>query len=204
MPKKHILPADPEFTTADTAVMMFATQYPNYEFILELNDAYGMQLSRVDNITVDESSHPCYCYSDELARLDFVIIYQPEGEGKCPCFTYYDKMLLVRGRDRMEFLQQMYHDLHISSHTASQTGLSQYPCRERLHRLTDNVFDLDYFDLGGGASSLRSVEDRTSTKATTLLRQLKTFLNVAFKGLPLVISADIYDDDDDDARLGLK
>lgn len=110
MNSDHIL-ENPSFSFHDTAIVMLRTQYMSFELAMALNGAYGLRLSRDEEIDLGGTPHPCLYYYDRCRWLTYVVIARP-AQGADPIFNSYDKMLLIRGRDAWKAQQQIYDDVY--------------------------------------------------------------------------------------------
>ena len=66
--KKKQLPKlpDPVFSFQDTAIVMMRTQDLAYQTAILLNEAYRLQLSRINDIYIGNTPHPCFFYHDKI------------------------------------------------------------------------------------------------------------------------------------------
>ena len=186
--KKRGMPFLPDaiFTFDDTAAVMFRTSYLNHEFVSALNAAYKLRMSRVGDIELEEGDHPCYSYYDELSRLAYVVVGRPSGVDGTGCFDYYDKLLLVRGRDAWDFQQRLYEDLLGSRPEPAINEPLERQHWEMLNQLNEGVFGLDTFGFGrrGTSTSLYGGPAERMPRATAAyLKRLQSFLTVLFDTL---------------------
>ena len=91
---------------------------------MALNQAYQLHLLRIDDCPVADTNYPCFIYHDRNTLLSFVMLDRPMQLIDDPVFRHYDKMLIVRGRDARQFLQQLYDD--------TSTRLPEPPADEPL------------------------------------------------------------------------
>ena len=112
MPTKKTLLPDPIFTLRNTAVTMMRTQYLSFELAMAFNNAYGLKLTRLDDIIINSLPHPCFIYYDEHTWLTYVVLAKPTHPDADTSFDNYDKMLLIRGRDAKAMQQRIYDDIH--------------------------------------------------------------------------------------------
>lgn len=177
---------DAIFTFNDTAAVMFRTTYLNHEFVSALNAAYRLRLSRVADIELKGGDHPCYSYYDEHARLAYVVIGRPVSEDNTGCFGYYDKLLLVRGRDAWDFQQRIYSDLTEPRPEPSTDEPLDRQHWEMLNQLNEGAFVLDTFCFGqqGAVTSMYSgpIEDMPH-KTAVFIKNLQSFLTSLFDNL---------------------
>ena len=209
MKKKRppILPA-PVFTFDDTAIVMMRTRDLAFRLAILLNEAYNLQLARIDDIYIDDLPYPCFFFNDEEAWLVYILIAQPLTDNPRPAFDNYDKMLLIRGRDSWDFQQQLYDDIH-SRRYGLALGNAAEPATDDLlahsqwencNRLSEGIQTIDIFGFGTRRetiSTLRLTDDAptlfpveasaTKTSENRAIanyhKQLQTFLTQTFDAL---------------------
>ena len=151
MKKKQVpkLP-DPVFTFDDTAIVMLQTRGPAYQLAIQLNEAYNLQLARIDDIEIDYTPFPCFFFHDEPAWLAYILIART---GDIPAFADYDKIPLIRGRDAWRFQQTIYDDIHSRRYGMAlgpatepdASDLLEHYHWEQLNQLSDTIHDIDIF-----------------------------------------------------------
>ena len=207
--KKMQLPKlpDPAFSFDDTAIVMMRTQDFAYQTALLLNEAYRLQLSRIRDIYIGNTPHPCFFYHDEPAWLVYILIACPQNVIPDPAFVDYNQMLLIRGRDSWNFQQKLYNDIHIRHYGIAlgpaaepdSTDLLEHLYWERYNRLAEAITDIDIFGFGrrNTLSTLRLAEtqptlfpvEATAAKASenraiaSYHKTLQNFLNQTFEAL---------------------
>ena len=198
---------DPVFTFDDTAIVMMRTQDYAYQTAILLNEAYRLRLSRINDIYIGDTPHPCFFYHDEPAWLVYILIAHPQNAIPDPAFAEYSQMLLVRGRDAWRFQQKLYDDVHsrhygIAIGPAAEpdpTNLIDHLYWERHNRLAEAIPTIDIFGfshrgtistlrLSGSTPTLFPVEastvNATENRAISgYHKQLQTFLNQTFEAL---------------------
>lgn len=203
MKKSPLIIPDPVFTYDDTAILLFRTHCMHYELAIALNEAYGLSLSRTDDIPLHEVNYPCFVYYDNPSHMAYVMIDSlVEGQAD-KVFKFYDKLLLVRGIDAWDIQQQFYNDLTSPSAPLSRPngGAPSYESpakvqhRRMLDRLSGLVFEPATFcfsDSRGIATSLYGGPVEAMPRATqAYMKSLRRFLDIAFDGLQW----HLYDDD---------
>lgn len=189
MPRKkptQFLP-DATFTFEDTAVLMFRTSYINYQFVMGLNKAYQLQLSRVDDLDLNGVPYPCFSWGDEYGHLAYVVIERSATNPTDRIFDFYDKMLLVRGFRSWEIQDNIFRDIN--------EGMAEPPSSELLeHRrwvlansFKQGIFGVDTFGFSrrkGNSTSLYSGPAESMPKPTaTYLNRLHKYLETTFDTL---------------------
>lgn len=197
MPRKkptQFLP-DATFTFEDTAVLMFRTSYLNYQFVMGLNKAYGLELSRVNDMELNETAYPCYSFNDDYGHLAYVMIERSGAGVSDRIFDYYDKMLLVRGFCCWEIQKRVYSDI--------VEGVPEPPASDLLeHRrwllsngFRQGIFGVDTFGFSrrrGNTTSLYTGPAETMPKPTaTYLNRLHKFLEATFDTLQWHLCEDL-------------
>ena len=202
-----ILP-DPVFKLDDTAIVMLRTQDHAFQLALMLNEAYQLQLSRIDDIYIGDQLFPCFFYHDQPAWLVYILIARPPQTIVDPAFADYDKMLLIRGRDSWRFQQKFYDDIHsrqygIALGSATEpdaSDLLEHSQWEQCNRLAESIQSIDIFGFSprrDTVSTLRltnteptlfpveaSVAKASENRAiANYHKQLQTFLEQTFKSL---------------------
>ena len=198
---------DPAFTFDDTAIVMMRTQDYAYQTAILLNEACRLQLSRIRDIYIGDTPHPCFFYHDEPAWLVYILIARPQNSIPDPAFAEYSQMLLIRGRDSWSFQQKLYDDIHsrhygIAIGSAAEpdpTDLLEHLYWECYNRLAEAITDIDIFGFGrrNSLSTLRladtqptlfpveaSVAKASENRAiASYHRTLQDFLNQTFEAL---------------------
>jgi len=182
-PSHHLI--DPTFTFDDTAVLMFRTNYRNYQFIMELNKAYQLELARIEDIDIDGTLYPCFSYYDEYSRLAYVMIERSMTDASDHVFEYYDKMLLVRGRDSWVFQKQIYTNAVENLPEPEPADLLDHRRWVLANQFKEGIFGVDTFSFSsrkGLATSLCPGPADTMPKATvTYMNRLRKFLDATFE-----------------------
>lgn len=178
---------DATFTFEDTAAVMLRTSFQNHQFVAAFNAAYRLRLSRVDDLRLENGDHPCYSHYDDLARLAYVVVARPAVATGPDSFDYYDKLLLIRGRDAWDFQQRFYADL---TEPRPAPPLDEPLARqhwELLNQLNEGVFGLDTFGFStrqGIATTLHIGPVEVMPRSTTAyLKRLQAFLSTLFETL---------------------
>lgn len=184
--KRPFLP-DASFKFAETAILMFRTNMLNYEFVSALNQAYDLQLSRVDDIPIESAYYPCFSQYDPAARLAYVMIERSTQKTCHACFEYYDKLLLVHGRDAFDFQQRLYSDLTSTRPEPKAHQILEHLHWQDLNDLSDGIFASDFFHFDEQqclATSMYTGAPEDMPKNTqTFLNKLKKFISSTFESL---------------------
>lgn len=210
--KRPLQLLDPVFTFDDTAIAMMRTHDYAYQTAILLNEAYRLQLTRIKDIYIGDTPHPCFFYHDEPAWLVYILIARPQNAIADPAFAEYSRMLLIRGRDSWDFQQRLYDDIHsrhygIALGPAAEpdpTDLLEHLYWERFNRLAQAVTDIDIYGFGRRApvSTLRLANseptlfpvEATTAKASenraiaSYHKTLQNYLNQTFEALHIHLS----------------
>lgn len=184
--KRPFLP-DASFRFDETSILMFRTNMLNYEFVAALNQACELQLARVDDIPIESACYPCFSQYDSAARLAFVAIERSKQETCNPCMGYYDKMLLVNGRDAFEFQQRLYGSLAGDRPEPPAQNILEHMQWQNMNDLGDGIFAVDTFcfdERRGVSTSMYPGAPEAMPKNTqTYLAKLKKFISSTFENL---------------------
>jgi len=183
---KLFLP-DATFTFEDTAVLLFRTSYMNYQFIMEINKAYGLEMARVDDIELDGVLYPCFSYNNEYARMAYVMIEKSASGPSNRIFDYYAKMLLMRGPQAWTFQQQVYDNMTEGLPEPDSSDLLEHRRWLLANSFKQGIFVVDTFGFRrrqGDTTSLYTGPAEAMPKATaTFLNRLRKFLDGTFETL---------------------
>jgi hypothetical protein len=209
MKKKRptILP-DPVFTFNDTTIVMLRTRDYAFQLAIFLNEAYLLQLARIDDLYLNDTPYPCFFFHDEAAWLVYILIARPFQTIADPAFGDYDKMLLIRGRDSRRFPKMLYDQMRNRRYgnaigpaaEPDPTDLVAHRQWEICNQLSESIQQLDMFDFKNPlqpVSTLRlthveptlfpvesSVANATEQRAiANYHRQLQSFLGQTFDAL---------------------
>lgn len=177
---------NPVFRLRDTAIVMFNTNLANHEFVIALKQAYQLNLTRIDDLVLDVTTYPCFIYHDSNSCLSYVLLERLTATPANPVFDYYNKMLLIRGRDAREFQQRLYNDLTLPRPEPPVDELLLHHRWELINQFREGVFEPATFNLSGNPD-----QDQTSLhpgpvrdmprRLQTLLAKLRQFLTDAFE-----------------------
>ena len=171
---------DPVFTLDGTAVVMLKTSFLNHEAAISLNEAYGLALTRIDDLDLDDGHYPVYIYHNAAGRLSFIMLAAPLDATTNPCFSYYDKLLFIRGRDARQFQQRLYDDLTMPQPEPTAGDPLLHNRWEMLTLLSQGVFEpatVNFTPSGIPVTSLyNGPADKMPQKLQRQMRQLKKFL----------------------------
>ncbi len=188
MPRKkqtQFLP-DATFTFEDTAVLMLRTSYVNYRFVMEFNKVHEMEMARVEDIVLNDVEYPCFSYNDEYSRMAYVMIERSSTGSSDRIFDYYDKLLLVRGRDSWEFQQKMLSNIVDGTQEPNPADLLEHRQWVLTNSFNQGIFGIDSFGFRrrGTTTSLYTGPEEAMPKATaTFLNKLHKFLEATFNTL---------------------
>lgn len=197
MPRKkpsQFLP-DATFTFEDTAVLMFRTSYVNYQFVMGMNKAYGLELSRTPDLDLNGTAYPCFSWGDDYGRLAYVMIERPHLGPADRIFEYYDKMVLVRGFRSWEVQQKVYSDIVKGTPEPPASDLLEHRRWVLANSFKQGIFGLDTFGFSrrrGNSTSLYSGPAENMPKPTaTYLNRLHKYLETLFDTLQWHLCEDL-------------
>lgn len=186
--------SDSTFTFGDTAIVMFRTAYLNYEFVMHLNTTYNLNLSRVIDIEMSDGSHPCFCFYSEKRRLAFVMLEKPATGTPDKSFVYYDKMLLIRGRDAFDMQQYIFETTQNTLAEPDQLNMLEHRRWVLYNKFSQNIFDTDTFSFNKGREVYTSLFDGDfedmPKPLTAYIKVLKKFLTETFETLEYMLCMD--------------
>ena len=197
MPRKKQSPFLPDatFSFEDTAVLMFRTSYLNYQFVMEFNKAHTLALSRVEDIVLNEAEYPCFSYNDDYSHMAYVMIERSKVGTPDRVFDYYDKLLLVRGRDSWDFQQKLLDGMHQRGPEPSSADMLEHRRWVLSNNFNQGIFGIDSFGFSqrrGTSTSLYTGPAENMPKATaTFLNRLHKFLETTFDILQWHLCEDI-------------
>lgn len=170
---------DPTFTTENTSVMLFRTNFQNYEFVMALNDAFGLRLTRIGRQTVAEYRYPYFFYFDEVTKLTYLTFDADHKLRKNDVFSQYDKMLVIRGRDAWKKVLRIYDEIMDPSMTHDEEDMFQQIHYENVEALRKGIFIIDGFSFSrkqGPMTTLNHGQSGSIPKsATTRMNSIKRF-----------------------------
>lgn len=196
---------DARFSLADTAVLMFRTSFVNYEFVMHLNESFGLKLARVrvecynpdnwgvqtEDLCLVDGIHPLYSYYQESSRMAFVLIDKPLMQKGYNYFNFYDKMLLIKGRDAWKMMETIYAASVANAVEPEPQNLLDYRRWVLCNQMSTGIFSTDTFDFRKSTVPATSLFDGDAAKmpksVATYLKNLKAFLVDTFKTLETYI-----------------
>lgn len=150
MPKQEKLKFDYEDyfneKLESTAILMWGTHYQTFTFAFYLNQLYGFNLERHENITLERKSgeYSCslYTYQINANQQAFFLIDNPK-ETATP--NIFDKTLLIIGPESQELAKRIYDDME---HRASkEEQFSSFEREEIRSSFVENgIFESALFD----------------------------------------------------------
>lgn len=184
--KRPFLP-DATFQFDETAILMFRTNMLNFEFVSALNQAYDLQLARVDDIPIESACYPCFSQYDPAARLAYVMIERSTQATCSPSFEYYDKLLLIHGRDAWDFQQRIYGDLSGVRPEPAANQILEHMHWQDLNDLNDGIFEAATFCLDEGrgvaTSMYAGAADKMPKAIQAYMAKLRKFIGSTFEAL---------------------
>lgn len=105
-----------------TAILAWNTSYSAYTFAFHLNQLFGLELQRHDDIRLstlkEEIQCSVYTYDDLVNHLSFYLIENGlASRQQVRELSYFDKMLLIHGAEAFDRAQQIYDDLNAPERT---------------------------------------------------------------------------------------
>ena len=165
---------DPLFSFAISTMALLNTTFFNHELAMALNHAYGLKLRRIDDCPLGDSDLPCFIFHDPSTRLTFVVLDRPTAAAITTPFENYDKLLIVRGRDSRQFVQQLYDDITTRRPEPPADNLLDHHHWQSLNQLQEGIIDAATFSfLPNGQPDSTSLY---SGPATEMPRRLQTYL----------------------------
>ncbi|MBQ6067915.1 MAG: hypothetical protein IJK84_00290 [Bacteroidales bacterium] len=164
---------EPAFSFDDTAIIMMRTADYAFQLAIQLNETYLLQLTRIDDLMINNLAYPCFFYYDTPTWLTYILIARPQQPGAYPAFSNYDKILLISGRDSWQFQETFYRNIH-SRHSSpafaqtaepDATDLLQHRHWEQCNNMANHIHAIDIFgfsSLRGTSSSLRITNQQTT------------------------------------------
>ncbi len=101
MKKKTTLTLDLDDTMPDFedyAFLLFSSTTPSFVFVDDLNRLYGLGLTRVADMQLQQQQWPLFCYHDPVARLHYYLAERPASSTSAAWQSGY-KMLIMHGED---------------------------------------------------------------------------------------------------------
>lgn len=199
MKRKRQIPylPDPLFSFENTCVAMLKTSYINFELVMAMNRAYKLDLAHgVNNMEIEGKTYPYFKYEDEDKMLTYILIDKPYMVQKDRVFDYYDKLLLVRGRDAWDFMKILFQHLTSLMPKPDEYDLLGTELLNNVNWLKEGIFDINIYRF----SSTDQVEttagigetSRHSARIPSYVSFLKQFLEEGFVGLMSVLCEEAF------------
>lgn len=190
---------EPVFSLEDTAIVMFKTDYQNYEMAMHLNDALGLHLARMrKDLKHVDGTHAYYSYYDAYHRLTYLLIDCAQGMEQHTVFSFYDKMLLIRGFENWDVQQQIVQQVKFGMPEPEQHQLCEYRRWMMNQQMRARIFDADSFCFApnrGTTSSMCPDSNLTKHRKVVLfIDAMRVYLKDLF--LELEYAIDTNDDTD--------
>ena len=193
MAKKTVktLALEPDINFDDTTITMFKTDMLNYKYIIALNNAYNLNMAREDNLIIETVEYPCFRFCDDNEHLEYTMIERSGTSRNNIIFDYYDKMLLIKGRDAHIQQKRIFTDISTPKPEPQSTDLLAHKEWEMVENLRAGIFDIDTFDFGAHrttSSILPNSEQQIPSKIATILNKYKDFITLIFKEIDKIPS----------------
>ena len=177
---------DSLFEPHNCALIMLNTTFLNFELAMALNNAYQLQLLRIDDCPVAGGQYPCFIHHDRATLLSFVMLDRPAAQTADPVFDIYDKMLIVRGRNSRPFINQLYDDVTTRLVEPPADELLQHNHWQALCLLGSGIIDAATFTpQPHGQLCATSLHPDASLpmprRLATYLSRMQQFLTLAFQ-----------------------
>lgn len=190
-PRRITCLPDPIFTFDNTSVSMIRSDLENYQFVMDFNDAFRVQLARIKNLIVEEREYPCYCYYDEIARLAYVIVDIAQQLDANASLQSYNKILLLQGHRVWERQKSIY---SLWETPPSEPEPSDYYDHQRwksVCQFVDGIYNIDTFSFKSTEPYSTSLHRDPTTKmpktVSNYIKQLHAFLTPAFDELSFLL-----------------
>ncbi|MBR5352971.1 MAG: hypothetical protein IK126_04595 [Bacteroidales bacterium] len=176
---------DPLFSFANSTMALLNTSFFNHELAMALNHAYNLKLRRIDDCPLGNNNYPCFIFHDPSTRLTFVMLDRSPAAPMTFPFENYDKLLIVRGRDSRQFVQQLYDDITTRRPEPLADDLSTHHHWQSLNQLQEGIIDAAIFTfLPNGQPADTSLFNGPATamprRLQTYLTRLRHFLTTVF------------------------
>lgn len=170
---------NPEFKLDETTVVLLRSNFMNHEAAISLNEAYHLNLTRIDDLELENRLYPVFIYHSAASYTSFVLIAAPTKGNPNPCFNYYDKILFIRGRNAKKIQQNIYDDLSLLRPEPPASDILQHNRWELLNMLHQGIFEpatLNFTPNGNAVTSLfNGPEENMPRKLHTQIKQFKEF-----------------------------
>lgn len=190
---------EPVFSLEDTAIVMFKTNYQNYEMAMHLNDTFGLHLARMrKDLKHIDGPHAYYSYYDSYRRLTYLLIDCAQSPTQHSVFSYYDKMLLIRGFDNWNTQDQILQKTKFGMPEPEPHQLCEYRHWKMCQEMRTRIFDANSFCFSqnrGLSSSIFPNNDLPKHRKVVLfLDTMQAYLKELFVELEYAIDGN-YDID---------
>jgi hypothetical protein len=133
-----------------TAMLAWNTSYSAYTFAFHLNQLYGLELQRRDDICLstlkEEIQCSVYSYDDMVNHLSFYLIENGlSSRQQVQELSYFDKTLLIHGPESFDRAQQIYDDLNAPERTETDLIAMQREAL-RLSFVNSGIVESESFD----------------------------------------------------------
>lgn len=133
-----------------TAMLAWNTSYSAYTFAFHLNQLYGLELQRRDDICLstlkEEIQCSVYSYDDMVNHLSFYLIENGlSSRQQVQELSYFDKTLLIHGPESFDRAQQIYDDLNAPERVETDLIAMQREAL-RLSFVNSGIVESESFD----------------------------------------------------------
>ena len=160
-----------------TSVTMWSTRYPAFTFAFYLNQLYGLELERRDDIVVSNAKKeiPCsvFSYQRNVDQLVFFLIENdPNSTQEIKQLSYFDKILLIMGPDAEKYSMNIYND--IMKPKPNSMNIAEIE-REQLCKsfIENGIVEMGVFDFTDANDIRTNYFSSPATNETTKKKRLK-------------------------------
>ncbi|MBO4588391.1 MAG: hypothetical protein J5711_05765 [Bacteroidales bacterium] len=170
---------------SDTAVVMWGMSSETYTLAAGLNEVYGLNLTRDDDLMVNSSLQtvvcPCFTYTDAIRQMFYVLLGNPIFSGGLGGrMNYYNAILLINGDGAWDMQQRIYGDFYGMRPLPDPFDWRECERYEALRGIMGSVTHTDYFDFRDESAPRSSVysnfSERAASKINSYFKELVTCL----------------------------
>lgn len=190
--RKPIYDKDLMPTTADTAVLMWSHPDELYRLAVGLNEVYGLNFVRDDDLIVGSGRGPivcpCFTYTDNMRQLFYVLIGNPIFSGGLGGrMNYYSAILMLTGDYAWDCQRVIYNDIVGTVEIPPKYDWKGTQKYQALQALRSSVAQIDYFDFRDEGRPVSSVYANFSEKAAQRVGNYFRELDICLKNLILAV-----------------
>lgn len=177
---------------SDTAVLVWAMSAEPYSMAMGLNEIYGLNLTRDDDLMVNTSLQtvvcPCFTFTDDIRQMFYVLIGNPILSGGLGGrMNNYNAILMINGDNAWDMQQRMYGDFCGMRPKPEEFDWRECQRYETLRNMAASVIQTDYFDLRDETAPRSSVYSNFSERATSKINTYFKELEICLESVMLAI-----------------